>query len=202
MAKNKRQGPRRGEYCGRPSRKARLHTTPQESIPPQMDHAKAGIHGHPQYSPRRPSLPLRTCIHEPSSFGRHPPLGGGRMLAHSPFSTISPLSSPSTIIPEEPNIWLFRLFSACQTARGRDARAPKMRQLALAPWQQAAASCLRGEDGAQEKEGGGLGVAEGHDEGAVEEHPDGLRGGGWGRKGRGGGQAGGRAFVEVEAGGP
>ena len=46
------------------------------------------------------------AIHKPSSSGRHPPLGGGRMLAHSPFSrylsTISRQSSPSTIIPEEP----------------------------------------------------------------------------------------------------
>ncbi len=106
MAKDKRQGPRRGEYCGRPSRQARLHTATKESLPPRMDHAKACIHGHPQYSPRRPFLPLRTCIHEPSSFGRHPPLGGGRMRAHAPFSkylsTISRPSSPSTIIPEEP----------------------------------------------------------------------------------------------------
>ena len=49
------------------------------------------------------------AIHKPSSSGRHPPLGGGRMLAHSPFSKylsmISRKSAPSTIIPEEPNFF-------------------------------------------------------------------------------------------------
>ena len=121
--KNKRQGPRRGEYCGRPSRQARLHTAPKESSPPQMDHAKACIHGHPQYSPHRPFLPLRTCIHEPSSFGRHPPLGGGRMRAHAPFSkylsTISRPSSPSTIIPEEPKCPPARRFPSKPSAPPR-----------------------------------------------------------------------------------
>ena len=52
-----RQGPRRGEYCGWPSRQAWLRD------------------GHPQYSPRRPS-------------GRHPPLGGGRMLARDPSARV------------------------------------------------------------------------------------------------------------------
>ena len=49
------------------------------------------------------------AIHKPSSFGRHPPLGGGQMLARPPFSnylsTLSRPSSPSTIIPEEPNFF-------------------------------------------------------------------------------------------------
>ena len=48
------------------------------------------------------------AIHKPSSSGRHPPLGGGRILARFPFSkylsTISRPSAPSTIIPEEPTM--------------------------------------------------------------------------------------------------
>ena len=105
MAKDKRQGPRRGEYCGRPSRQSRLPPAPtKESISLRMDHAKACIHGHPQYSPRRPFLPLRTRNPQTIFLRAAPPLGGGRMLAHSPFSkslsTISRQSSPSTMIPE------------------------------------------------------------------------------------------------------
>ena len=78
-----------------------------ETIPLRMEHAEAGIDGPPQYSPAALSFRSALAIQKPSSSGRHPPLGGGRMLAHSPFSrslsTISRQSSPSTIIPEEPS---------------------------------------------------------------------------------------------------
>ena len=105
MEEDKRQRPRRGEYCGRPSRQARLRTRNERIENLAMEQVDAYSDGLPQYSPRRPFLPLRTCIHEPSSSGRHPPLGGGRMLARFPFSkslsTISRPSAPSTIISEE-----------------------------------------------------------------------------------------------------
>jgi hypothetical protein len=69
------------------------------------------------------ALSTRSALasHKPSSFGRHPPLGGGRMLAHSPFSkyraTISRQSSTSTIIPEEP---ASRTFPQHMVVRKRD----------------------------------------------------------------------------------
>ena len=76
----------------------------------QIDPTTACIDGHPQYSPPRPFLPLRTCNPQAISLRAAPPSRrGGRMLAHSQcskyLSTISRQSSPSTIIPEEPETW-------------------------------------------------------------------------------------------------
>ena len=93
----------------------------KETIPLRMAPTEACIDGHPQYSPAALSFRSAIAVHKPSSFGRHPPLGGGRMLAHSPFSkyraTISRQSSPSTIIPEEP---ASRTFPQHMVVRKRD----------------------------------------------------------------------------------
>ncbi len=97
---------------------------------------KTASNGQPQYSPCRPFHLHRR--HNPiadPSIGRHPPLGGGRMLARTPYpeyrphrpnpivtihknprrtpfskyrSAISRQSSPSTMIPEEPPDCTFR----------------------------------------------------------------------------------------------
>jgi hypothetical protein len=77
------------------------------------------------------------AIHKPSSSGRHPPLGRGRMLAHSPFSrylsTISRQSFPPTIIPEEPKhcdwsgskkVWLQAVVSAATSTADAQKRVP------------------------------------------------------------------------------
>ena len=109
MAKDKRQGPRRGEYCGWPSRQARLHTATKESITPRMEHAKACIDGHPQYSPRRPFLPLRTRNPQAIFLRAVPPLSEGGECSrtlHSPnIPTLSRPSSPPTIISQEPKLF-------------------------------------------------------------------------------------------------
>ena len=69
----------------------------------RVDHVQACIDSTPQYSPHRPfhSLPRHNTRAFPA-IGRHPPLGGGRMLAHFPFCacypTLPPPSSPATIV--------------------------------------------------------------------------------------------------------
>ena len=56
--------------------------------------------------PAARSIRSGSAIQELSSTGRHPPLGGGRMLARAPCSEcrsdILPPASPSTKFPEEP----------------------------------------------------------------------------------------------------
>jgi hypothetical protein len=95
-----------------------------------MDHAKPASTAPRSTPPAALSIRSTLAIHKPSSSGRHPPLGGGGMLAHSPFSkylsTLPRPSSPSTITPKEPSFWMERLLeetshpkTAGQT-RGRD----------------------------------------------------------------------------------
>ena len=107
MAKGKRQGPRRGEYCGRPSRQSRLPAG-NKRLKPSADGPCGSPHRRPPAVLPPAALSFRSAlaIHKPSSSGRHPPPGGGRMLVHSPFSeslsTITRQFFPSAGISEEP----------------------------------------------------------------------------------------------------
>ena len=87
MGKYKWQGPRRGEYGGRPLRKARLHTS-NGRIQPFADGPCGSMHRRrpavlppPPFPFARKGQPQRV-----PPTGRHPPLGGGRMLALAPYS--------------------------------------------------------------------------------------------------------------------
>lgn len=81
-----------------------------ESSPLRMDHAEACISGHPQYSSRRP----------PGG----PPLGGGRLLAHAPFSEYRP-AIPAPSFPSANTVQeiVWRIF-ALQTGRASSPSEP------------------------------------------------------------------------------
>ena len=87
LAKDKQQGPRRGEYCGEPSHQGRFHTGNKRSKPfadascSSMHRRQAAVLLPPPFSfaPKSQSRSI-------PSTGRHPPLGGGGCLRtlHSP----------------------------------------------------------------------------------------------------------------------
>ena len=87
QAKDKRQGPRRREYCGEPSRQARLNTG-NNPIKPFVDESCSSMHRrHAAVLPPPPfSLAPKSQSKSFPSTGRHPPLGGGKCLRtfHSP----------------------------------------------------------------------------------------------------------------------
>ena len=123
MAKDKRQGPRRGEYCGRPSRQARLRTDGR--IKNFADGPSGRMHRRLPAVLPPPPFPFapKAQSHWQSFHRAAPPSRRGGMLAHSPFSkylsTLSRPSSPSTITPKEPSFWMERLLE--ETSHPRNA---------------------------------------------------------------------------------
>jgi hypothetical protein len=128
MAKDKRQGPRRGEYCGRPSRQSRLSPA----------NKRINLCGWTMRKPAStatrstPPAPFPSAPHSqsisPLSPGA-PPLSEGGACSrtlHSPYISPRSLGNPPRPLsfPKDRNHGLFRPVFHPHSPRGRDARAP------------------------------------------------------------------------------
>ncbi len=107
MEKGKRQGARRGEYCARSSRQARLRTG-NERIKISADGPSGRLHRRPPAVLPPPPFPFvpKVQSHWQTFHRAAPPEKGGRMLARTHARNTAPIvtdpSSRTTEIPGEP----------------------------------------------------------------------------------------------------
>ncbi len=128
MAKDKRQRPRRGEYCAWPLRKARLHS----GINPFADEPCGSMPRRPPAVlppppfPSTPNCTLATVFHRAAPPSRR----GENACAPS----ILQRSSPSTKFPAEPIVWPQSIVATCSTADAQKRVPPPEVRLSAAPW--------------------------------------------------------------------